>query len=62
MPLGARVVWHQHGKTAVRPGAIPSCCGNYTKQIEGGQNLVGVVGALPHEMSVPSNYGCVWTV
>jgi maltooligosyltrehalose trehalohydrolase len=36
--------------------------GNYTEQIEGSQNLGGVVAGVPHAISVPSNYGCIWTV
>lgn len=35
--------------------------GNYTEQIEGTQNLVGVAAGAPQTVSIPSNYGCVWT-
>jgi glycosidase len=36
--------------------------GNYTEQIEGAQNLIGVVVGVQQTLSVPSNYGCIWTV
>jgi maltooligosyltrehalose trehalohydrolase len=36
--------------------------GNYTEQIEGTQNLVGVVAGTAQTITVPSNYGCIWTV
>lgn len=35
--------------------------GSYTEQIEGSQNLAGVVAGAPQTISVPSNYGCIWT-
>jgi len=36
--------------------------GNYLEQIEGTQNLVNVVAGAPQTLTVPSNYGCIWTV
>lgn len=36
--------------------------GNYTEQIEGTQNLVNVAAGVAQTFSVPSNYGCIWTV
>jgi 1,4-alpha-glucan branching enzyme len=36
--------------------------GNYVEQIEGTQNLKGVVAGVAVTLSVPGNYGCVWTV
>jgi maltooligosyltrehalose trehalohydrolase len=35
--------------------------GNYNEQIEGAQNLPGVVAGMAHPVSIPSNYGCIWT-
>jgi maltooligosyltrehalose trehalohydrolase len=35
--------------------------GTYTEQIEGVRDLVGVVANVTHPISVPSNYGCIWT-
>ena len=35
--------------------------GNYTEQIEGTQNLTGVVAGASQTLIVPSNYGCIWT-
>jgi maltooligosyltrehalose trehalohydrolase len=35
--------------------------GNYVEEIEGGQNLNGVVAGAAQTISVPSNYGCIWT-
>lgn len=35
--------------------------GNYNEQIEGAQNLPGVVAGVAHPLSIPSNYGCIWT-
>jgi 1,4-alpha-glucan branching enzyme len=35
--------------------------GNYTEQIEGKQNLPSVVTAAPTPITIPSNYGCIWT-
>jgi maltooligosyltrehalose trehalohydrolase len=35
--------------------------GNYNEQIEGAQNLPGVVAGVAHPVSIPSNYGCIWT-
>jgi maltooligosyltrehalose trehalohydrolase len=35
--------------------------GNYTEQIEGTQNLAGVVAGVAQTITVPSNYGCIWT-
>jgi 1,4-alpha-glucan branching enzyme len=40
--------------------AFPSS-GNYIEQIEGGQNLNGVVAGVAQNLNVPSNYGCIWT-
>ena len=36
--------------------------GNYTEQIEGAQNLNAVVAGAPQPITVPSNYGCIWTI
>ena len=36
--------------------------GNYVEEIEGAQNLMGVVAGVPQTLSVPSNYGCIWTI
>jgi maltooligosyltrehalose trehalohydrolase len=36
--------------------------GNYVEQLDGQQNLVGVVANAAQAITVPSNYGCVWTV
>jgi maltooligosyltrehalose trehalohydrolase len=36
--------------------------GNYVEQIEGTQNLIGVVAGAAQTLSVPSNYGCIWTI
>jgi 1,4-alpha-glucan branching enzyme len=36
--------------------------GNYVEQIEGQQNLNGVVAGAAQTIVVPSNYGCIWTV
>jgi len=36
--------------------------GNYTEQIEGSQNLNGVVADVAQTFTVPSNYGCIWTI
>ncbi|HXO32217.1 MAG TPA: alpha-amylase family glycosyl hydrolase [Candidatus Acidoferrales bacterium] len=35
--------------------------GDYVEEIEGGQNLNGVVAGAAQTISVPSNYGCIWT-
>lgn len=35
--------------------------GNYVEEIEGAQNLNGVVAGAAQTISVPSNYGCIWT-
>ena len=36
--------------------------GNYVEQIEGAQNLAGVVAGATQTLTIPSNYGCIWTV
>ena len=36
--------------------------GNYVEEIEGTQNLIGVVAGEARMLSVPSNYGCIWTI
>jgi 1,4-alpha-glucan branching enzyme len=36
--------------------------GNYVEEIEGTQNLNGVVAGAAQTLSVPSNYGCIWTI
>ncbi|MBV8828716.1 MAG: hypothetical protein JO108_05760 [Acidobacteriaceae bacterium] len=36
--------------------------GNYVEQIETTQNLRGVVAGAGQTFTVPSNYGCIWTV
>lgn len=35
--------------------------GNYVEEIEGAQNLNGVVAGAAQTIRVPSNYGCIWT-
>jgi 1,4-alpha-glucan branching enzyme len=35
--------------------------GNYVEQIEGAQNLSSVVAGIAQTLSIPSNYGCIWT-
>jgi len=35
--------------------------GNYLEQIEGSQNLAGVVAGAAQQFTIPSNYGCIWT-
>src|SRR5579872_381238 len=35
--------------------------GDYVEQIEGAQNLTGAVAGIPQVITVPSNYGCIWT-
>jgi 1,4-alpha-glucan branching enzyme len=34
---------------------------DYVEEIEGAQNLPGVVAGVPRPIAVPSNYGCIWT-
>ncbi len=36
--------------------------GDYAEQIEGMQNLVGVATGAALNISIPSNYGCIWTI
>ena len=36
--------------------------GNYIEQIEGTQNLMGIAVGVAQTFTVPSNYGCIWTV
>jgi 1,4-alpha-glucan branching enzyme len=36
--------------------------GSYAEQIEGAQNLTGVVAGVAQTLSIPSNYGCIWTI
>jgi maltooligosyltrehalose trehalohydrolase len=36
--------------------------GNYLEQIEGALNLTSVVAGAAQTISVPSNYGCIWTI
>jgi maltooligosyltrehalose trehalohydrolase len=36
--------------------------GNYTEQIEGSQNLIGVIQNAATPITIPSNYGCIWTI
>ena len=36
--------------------------GNYIEQIEGTQNLAGVIAGAAQTISIPSNYGCIWTI
>jgi maltooligosyltrehalose trehalohydrolase len=36
--------------------------GNYVEEIEGAQTLIGVVAGVAQTLTVPSNYGCIWTV
>jgi maltooligosyltrehalose trehalohydrolase len=36
--------------------------GSYTEQIEGTRNLAGVAAGVDKGISVPSNYGCIWTI
>lgn len=35
--------------------------GNYLEQIEGTQNLEGVAAGIARQLTIPSNYGCIWT-
>jgi 1,4-alpha-glucan branching enzyme len=35
--------------------------GNYVEQIEGTQNLADVVAGALQTLTIPSNYGCIWT-
>jgi len=35
--------------------------GSYAEEIEGTQNLVGVVAGVAQTLAIPSNYGCIWT-
>jgi maltooligosyltrehalose trehalohydrolase len=35
--------------------------GNYVEQIEGTQNLADVVAGAAQAITIPSNYGCIWT-
>ena len=36
--------------------------GSYSEEIEGTQNLAGLVAGAAQTISVPSNYGCIWTI
>jgi maltooligosyltrehalose trehalohydrolase len=36
--------------------------GDYVEQIEGKQNLVGVAAGEAQALTIPSNYGCIWSV
>jgi 1,4-alpha-glucan branching enzyme len=36
--------------------------GDYVEQIEGTQNLGNVVAGAARTLTIPSNYGCIWTV
>jgi maltooligosyltrehalose trehalohydrolase len=36
--------------------------GDYVEEIEGVQNLPGVSAGVLQTLSVPSNYGCIWTI
>ena len=36
--------------------------GNYVEQIDGTQNLVGVVAGAAQALKINSNYGCIWTL
>ena len=36
--------------------------GSYVEQIEGTQNLPGVVAGVAQALTIPSNYGCIWTI
>ena len=35
--------------------------GSYREQIQGTQNLAGVTAGVSQLLSIPSNYGCIWT-
>lgn len=35
--------------------------GTYVEEVEGTQNLLGVIAGVAQTLSVPSNYGCIWT-
>jgi 1,4-alpha-glucan branching enzyme len=35
--------------------------GDYAEQIEGVQHLAGVTTSTPLPLTIPSNYGCIWT-
>ena len=36
--------------------------GSYIEQIEGMHNLAGVIAGAAQTISIPSNYGCIWTI
>jgi len=36
--------------------------GSYTEQIDGKQNLLGVAAGSPVQVTIPSNYGQIWTI
>jgi len=36
--------------------------GNYVEKLDGRQNLVNVAQNSDQPISVPSNYGCIWTL
>jgi hypothetical protein len=36
--------------------------GNYSEQIDGKQNLTGVSANTPVQVTIPSNYGQIWTI
>ena len=36
--------------------------GNYVEKLDGRQNLASVVQNVEQPISVPSNYGCIWTL
>ena len=36
--------------------------GSYIEQIDGTQNLAGVIAGAVLTISLPSDYGCVWTI
>lgn len=36
--------------------------GNYVEQIEGNENLTDVAAGATQAITIPSNYGCIWTL
>ena len=55
------VVGHFTGQEQATSFTFPTS-GNYVEQIEGAQDLAGVVAGEAQPLSVPSNYGCIWTI
>jgi hypothetical protein len=68
VPVGRELVYSpiaEFCKNRLDPLTTSLACpisGNYAEQIEGAQDLVGVVAGAAQTISIPSNYGCIWTV